>query len=205
MISDIRKYIVIGREIIQFSKENFAKEDILEIRYKIINEDKEIRLYNVPRILTFEEKSVIYYAILDCYYFNHIINSNYRKDEIADYVVKENGYTYHTFNQIEGDDFGILGELLFEIPRQKIETEKLSEIRDIYEMLQRNKNIIGKEPILIAFNGIMPDFYDITNVVRYIVEKDPEISKNKDNVNIVIKKGFLGKNKQILILPKVEK
>ena len=69
VINDIEKHIAIGREIIVYSKTNINSKLDLKIGYKINKEEKEIRLYDVPKILTFQEKVMIYYAILDKYYF----------------------------------------------------------------------------------------------------------------------------------------
>ena len=174
VVSDIEKHVAIGRETIVYSKNNIKLDYDLKIKYRIDKENKEIRLYDVPRILTFQEKAMIYYAILDSYYFYplRIINKDFKNENIEEYVVKENGYTYHEFNSIEGESNGILGELVFEVPRQAIEVEKLSRIRDIYDMLKRNVKEIGIRPICIAFNGIMPDFKDIFKVIQYFFKHD---------------------------------
>lgn len=202
VISDIEKHIAIGNEIILYSKTNLKVNLDLKIGYRINKEDKEIRLYDVPKILTFQEKVMVYYAILDKYYFYPLrrINKEYINEEIEKYIVRENGYTYHEFNGIEEKPNGILGELLFEIPRQEIEPEKLSRIRDIYDMLIRNKNQIGDRPICIAFNGIMPDFEDVFRVIQFMFEFDKELSKKKDKVKLFKRSGLLGGNKRIFIV-----
>lgn len=203
VINNMEKHIAIGNEIIVYSKTNLKTGLDLKVRYKINKEEKEIRIYDVPKILTFQDKVMIYYAILDKYYFYPLskINKEFNNENIEEYIVKENGYTYHTFNNIEGEDKGILGELLFEIPRQEIEPEKLSRIRDIYEMLIRNVDEIGKRPICIAFNGIMPDFKDVYRVIQYMLKFDNKL-KNKKEYLLFKRSGVLGGNKRIFIVPK---
>lgn len=204
VVQDISEYVAIGKEIIVYSKEKLKNSCELKIRYKIDKETKEIKLYDVPRILTFQEKCIIYYAILEnfCFYPLGIINREFRNEKIEDYIVKENGYTYHEFNSLEGENNGILGELLFEIPRQEIEAEKLSKMRDIYEMLIRNLNEIGEKPICIAFNGIMPDFKDIYKAVIYVFRHDRRLIEKQKECFVYKKKGFLGSNKRIFIIPR---
>ena len=204
VINDLEKRIAIGNELILYSKTNINISLDLKIGYRVDKEEKEIRLYDVPRILTFEEKVMIYYAILDRFYFYplRVINKEYAGENIEDYVVKENGYTYHEFNNIEGEPKGILAELLFEIPRQKDEPEKLSRIRDIYEMLKRNKDEIVNRPICIAFNGIMPDFKDVFRIILYMFEKDDILSKKKKECIVFKRSGIFGGNKRIFIVPK---
>lgn len=201
VLSDIDKFVYIGEDTIVCSKANIKDEDNLVIKYKINAEDKEIRLYDVPRILTFQEKSLIYYAILEGYYFYPASRDNDEYEGIENYVVKENGYSYHEFNQIEEENYGILGELLFEITRQPIETEKLSRIRDIYDLLIRNKNEIGIRPICIAFNGILSDFKDVYKTLLYMFEHDKALKKKKDLVEIFKRNGIFGGNKRIYIIP----
>ena len=203
VLSDINKLVYIGEETIVCSKTGNKDEDNLVIKYKINREDKQIRLYDVPRILSFQEKSLIYYAILDSYYFSPL-DSDEEYDNIEDYVVKENGYSYHEFNQIEGEEYGILGELLFEITRQPIETEKLSRIRDIYDLLIRNKKEIGVRPICIAFNGTMLDFKDVYKTILYMFEKDKELKRKIELIDIFKRNGLLGGNKRIYIIPNKE-
>lgn len=202
MVTNIERHIAIGKDIIIYSKTDINKEIDFKIAYKINKDEKEIRLYDVSKILTFQEKVMIYYAILDKYYFYPLGKINNEYKEIEDYIVKENGYSYHSFNGIEEEDNGILGELLFEIPRQEYEPEKLSRIRDIYEMLSRNYYDIGKRPICIAFNGIMNDFKDILKVIVYMFEKDKKLRRRKRRVVIFKRNGLLGGNKRIYIVPK---
>lgn len=204
VVSEIEKHVVIGRETIVYSKSNLKLDYDLKIKYRIDKENKEIRLYDVPRILTFQEKAMIYYAILDNYYFYplKVINKEFRDENIEEYVIKENGYTYHQFNNIEGEDNGILGELIFEVPRQQIEVEKLSRIRDIYEMLKRNVKEIGIRPICIAFNGIMPDFKDIYKVIQYFFKHDKDIKTKREECILFKRSGIFGGNKRIFIVPK---
>lgn len=202
MVTNIERHIAIGKDIIIYSKTDINKEIDFKIAYKINKDEKEIRLYDVPKILTFQEKVMIYYAILDKYYFYPLGKINNEYKEIEDYIVKENGYSYHSFNGIEEEDNGILGELLFEIPRQEYEPEKLSRIRYIYEMLSRNYYDIGKRPICIAFNGIMNDFKDILKVIVYMFEKDKKLRRRKRRVVIFKRNGLLGGNKRIYIVPK---
>lgn len=202
MVTNIERHIAIGKDIIIYSKTDINKEIDFKIAYKINKDEKEIRLYDVPKILTFQEKVMIYYAILDKYYFYPLGKINNEYKEIEGYIVKENGYSYHSFNGIEEEDNGILGELLFEIPRQEYEPEKLSRIRDIYEMLSRNYYDIGKRPICIAFNGIMNDFKDILKVIVYMFEKDKKLRRRKRRVVIFKRNGLLGGNKRIYIVPK---
>lgn len=204
LINDLEKHVLVGKELIVYSKTNLNTQIDLKIRYKINKEEKEIRLYDVPRILTFQEKVIIYYAILDQYYFYPLraLNKEYKEEKIEEYIVKENGYTYHEFNNIEGESKGILAELLFEIPRQEIEPEKLGKIRDIYEMLIRNKDEIGKKPICIAFNGIMPDFKDVFRIIKFMLEYDEKLSKKKEECILFKRAGIFGGNKRIFIIPK---
>lgn len=204
VINDIGKFVAIGKETIVYSKSNINIDYDLKIKYRIDKENKEIRLYDVPRILSFQEKAMIYYAILDNYYFYPLrkINKEFIDENIEEYVVKENGYTYHQFNNIEGESNGILGELIFEVPRQAIEVEKLSRIRDIYEMLTRNLKEIGKRPICIAFNGIMPDFKDIYRVIEYFFKHDKGIKEKRDECILFKRSGLFGGNKRIFIVPK---
>ena len=204
VINDLDKRVAIGKELILYSKTNINVNCDLKISYRIDIEDKSIRLYDVPRILTFEEKEIIYYAILDKYYFYPLreIDNEYKNMKIEDFVVKENGYTYHEFNNIDGESKGILGELIFEIPRQKDEPEKLLRIREIYDMLSRNLNEIGNRPICIAFNGIMPDFKDVFKVIIYMFENDEKLKKKRENCILFKRNGILGGNKRIFIVPK---
>ncbi len=202
MVTNIERHIAIGNDIVIYSKTDINREIDLKIRYKINKEEKEIRLYDVPKILTFQEKVMIYYAIIDKYYFYPLSKINSEFNGIEDYVVKENGYSYHAFNGIAEEDNGILGELLFEIPRQEFEPEKLSRIRDIYEMLIRNYEDIGKRPICIAFNGIMPDFKDILKIIVYMFKRDKKLKNKQYNVVIFKRNGILGGNKRIYIVPK---
>lgn len=200
MINDIRKYIAIGKEIIIYNKDIFNADKALKIRYKINDDEKEIRLYDVPRILDFQEKSIIYYALLEKYYFPS--NHTYDENGFENYIVKENGYTYHQFYNIAGENKGILGELLFEIPRQKDEVDKLSKIRDIYEMLLKNIDAIGIKPICITINGTIQDFKDIYRVVIYILKKEDNISKKQGSIKVFKRMGIFGGNKRIYIVPK---
>lgn len=204
VINDLDKRVAIGKELILYSKTNINVNCDLKISYRIDIEDKSIRLYDVPRILTFEEKEIIYYAILDKYYFYPLreIDNEYKNVKIEDFVVKENGYTYHEFNNIDGESKGILGELIFEIPRQTDEPEKLLRIREIYDMLSRNLNEIGNRPICIAFNGIMPDFKDVFKVILYMFENDEKLKKKRENCILFKRNGILGGNKRIFIVPK---
>ena len=204
VINDLDKRVAIGKELILYSKTNINVNCDLKISYRIDIEDKSIRLYDVPRILTFEEKEIIYYAILDKYYFYPLreIDNEYKNVKIEDFVVKENGYTYHEFNNIDGEPKEILGELIFEIPRQKDEPEKLLRIREIYDMLSRNLNEIGNRPICIAFNGIMPDFKDVFKVIIYMFENDEKLKKKRENCILFKRNGILGGNKRIFIVPK---
>ena len=201
VLSDIDKFVYIGEDTIVCSKANIKDEENLVIKYKINKEDKEIRLYDVPRILTFQEKSLLYYAILDNYYFYSSSNGNEEYEDIENYIVKENGYSYHEFNRIKGENYGILGELLFEITRQSIETEKLGRIRDIYDMLIRNKEEIGVRSICIAFNGIMSDFKDVYRIIQYMFNHDKALKNKKALVDISKRNGIFGGNKRIYIVP----
>lgn len=204
VINDLDKRVAIGKELILYSKTNINVNCDLKISYRIDIEDKSIRLYDVPRILTFEEKEIIYYAILDKYYFYPLrdVDNEYKNVKIEDFVVKENGYSYHEFNSIDGESKGILGELIFEIPRQNDEPEKLLRIREIYDMLSRNLNEIGNRPICIAFNGIMPDFKDVFKVIIYMFENDEKLKKKKRECIVFKRNGIFGGNKRIFIVPK---
>lgn len=198
--NDIQRYIAIGKEVIIYNRDLLNADKALKIRYKINNDEREIRLYDVPKILDFQEKSIIYFALLERYYFP----TQYKPNEngIENYVVKENGYTYHQFNNIEGESKGILGELLFEIPRQKDEDYKLSRMRDIYEMLLENIDSIGEKPICINVDGTVPDFKDIYRVVIYILKRDDKISKRKGTIKVFKRMGMFGGNKRIFIIPR---
>lgn len=204
VVNDIGKHIAIGKEIIVYSKTNLNVDYDLKIRYKIEKENKEIRLYDVPRILTFQEKVMIYYAILDTYYFHPLkmLNKDFRDVKIEEFIVKENGYTYNEFNGIDKPSKGILGELLFEIPRQSIEAEKLSKIRDIYEMLIRNVEEVGIKPICIDFIGLMPDFKDVYRIIEYMFKFDDKLSKKQNDVILFKRSGIFGGSKRIFIVPK---
>lgn len=198
--NDIQRYIAIGKEVIIYNRDLLNADKALKIRYKINDEEREIRLYDVPKILDFQEKSIIYFALLERYYF--LIPYNANENGIENYVVKENGYTYHQFNNIEGESKGILGELLFEIPRQKDESYKLSRMRDIYEMLLENIDAIGVKPICINVDGTVSDFKDIYRVVIYILKRDDKISKKKGMIKVFKRMGLLGGNKRIFIIPR---
>lgn len=198
--NDIQRYIAIGKEVIIYNRDLLNADKALKIRYKINDEEREIRLYDVPKILDFQEKSIIYFALLERYYFPIPYNAN--ENGIENYVVKENGYTYHQFNNIEGESKGILGELLFEIPRQKDESYKLSRMRDIYEMLLENIDAIGVKPICINVDGTVSDFKDIYRVVIYILKRDDKISKKKGMIKVFKRMGLLGGNKRIFIIPR---
>ena len=198
--NDIQRYIAIGKEVIIYNRELLNADKALKIRYKINDEEREIRLYDVPKILDFQEKSIIYFALLERYYFPIPYNAN--ENGIENYVVKENGYTYHQFNNIEGESKGILGELLFEIPRQKDESYKLSRMRDIYEMLLENIDAIGVKPICINVDGTVSDFKDIYRVVIYILKRDDKISKKKGMIKVFKRMGLFGGNKRIFIIPR---
>lgn len=198
--NDIQRYIAIGKEVIIYNRDLLNADKALKIRYKINDEEREIRLYDVPKILEFQEKSIIYFALLERYYFPIPYNAN--ENGIENYVVKENGYTYHQFNNIEGESKGILGELLFEIPRQKDESYKLSRMRDIYEMLLENIDAIGVKPICINVDGTVSDFKDIYRVVIYILKRDDKISKKKGMIKVFKRMGLLGGNKRIFIIPR---
>ena len=91
--------------------------------------------------------------------------------------------------------------MLFEITKQPIETEKLSRIRDIYDMLMRNKKEIGIQPICIAFSGIMEDFKDVYKVILYMFENNKVLKTKKNKIIIFKRNGFLGSNKRIFIIP----
>ncbi len=199
--NNMQKYIAVGKDIIVYNNDFFNSDKALKIRYKINDDEKEIRLYDVPRVLDFQEKSIIYYALLEKYYFSS--NYTYGDNGIENYVVKENGYTYHQFYNIEGENKGILGELLFEIPRQKDEAEKLSRIRDIYDMLLKNIDAIGTKVICINVKGVMSDFRDIYKVVIYILKNEDNIRKKQMNVRVFKRAGIFGGNKRIYIVPKV--
>ena len=198
--NDIQRYIAIGKEVIIYNRDLLNADKALKIRYKINDEEREIRLYDVPKILEFQEKSIIYFALLERYYFP--IPYKATENGIENYVVKENGYTYHQFNNIEGESKGILGELLFEIPRQKDESYKLSRMRDIYEMLLENIDAIGVKPICINVDGTVSDFKDIYRVVIYILKRDDKISKKKGMIKVFKRMGLLGGNKRIFIIPR---
>ncbi len=198
--NDIQRYIAIGKEVIIYNRDLLNADKALKIRYKINDEEREIRLYDVPKILEFQEKSIIYFALLERYYFPTPYKAN--ENGMENYVVKENGYTYHQFNNIEGESKGILGELLFEIPRQKDESYKLSRMRDIYEMLLENIDAIGVKPICINVDGTVSDFKDIYRVVIYILKRDDKISKKKGMIKVFKRMGLLGGNKRIFIIPR---
>lgn len=198
--NNMQRYIAVGKEVIIYNRDFLDADRALKIRYKINDEEKEIRLYDVPKILDFQEKSIIYYALLEKYYFPS--SYTYDEDGIENYVVKENGYTYHQFNNIQGESKGILGELLFEIPRQKDETDKLSKIRDIYEMLLENIDAIGIRPICITIEGNITDFRDIYRMIIYILKKEDSISQKQGSIKVFKRMGIFGGKKRIFIIPK---
>mgnify|MGYP001852347073 FL=1 len=63
--NDIQRYIAIGKEVIIYNRDLLNADKALKIRYKINDEEREIRLYDVPKILEFQEKSIIYFALLE--------------------------------------------------------------------------------------------------------------------------------------------
>lgn len=204
IVNNLDRYVAVGKEMIIYSQANLNSNNIgYKLRYKIDDENREIRLYDVQNILSMKEKGMIYYAILDRYYFNPFIafSKKNKSRDIENYIVKENGYTYHEFNQIEGKSYGILGELLYEIPRQEIETEKLAKLRDVYDMLMRNIDELGKKPICIVFNGLMSDFNDLHKVIEYMFNTHVDISKKKNDCIILKKHRMFGRHKTIFIMP----
>ena len=59
VINNIERYVAVGKELILYSRKGIDTQIDLKIRYRINKEDKEIRLFDVPRVLTFQEKAMI--------------------------------------------------------------------------------------------------------------------------------------------------
>ena len=50
VINNIERYVAVGKELILYSKKGIDTQIDLKIRYRINKEDKEIRLFDVPRV-----------------------------------------------------------------------------------------------------------------------------------------------------------
>lgn len=196
------KHVLINEDTILYAKDNVNIDYDFKLNYKIDKGEKVIRLYNVPHILTMQEKDLIYCAILNLYYFDFAkYGEKYEFYGIENFIVKENGYSYHEFNEIEEKSFGILGELIFEIPKQEIETDRLLSIREIYNKIILYKDDIGIRDIVINFDSPYDEFVNMYYVIKYIFENDKDLVKIKDKVTID-KKSFLTLNKKVVIIPK---
>ena len=169
-ITDIHNHVYLDEGTIIYSKTDARINPELTINYKIEPEEKLIRLYNVPRFLTFQEKEYIYYILLENFYF-YPLGKNREYEDFENYTVKENGYSFYEYNSKENPK-GILGELLMDIPRPEREPEKIARIRDIYDMLKRNYKEIEKRPICIAFNGNINDFKSVYMVLQFMLDND---------------------------------
>ena len=189
IVSDANNHVYLDEGIILYSNGDARFNPELKIRYKIEPEEKLIRLYDVPRFLTYQEKEYIYYILLETFcFYPQGARGEYKG--FADYTVKENGYSF------------LLGELIFDIPRPEREPEKIARIRDIYNMLIRNFKEIGTRPMCIAFNGITSDFKTVYMVIQYIFDHHPKIKAKKSEVYIFKRMGLFGGNKRIYIVPR---
>ena len=200
IVSDANNHVYLDEGIILYSKGDARFIPELKIRYKVEPEEKLIRLYDVPRFLTYQEKEYIYYILLETFcFYPQGARAEYKG--FADYTVKENGYSFYEYNQKENPQ-GILGELIFDIPRPEREPEKIARIRDIYNMLIRNFKEIGTRPMCIAFNGVISDFKTVYMVIQYIFDHHPKIKEKKSEVYIFKRMGLFGGNKRIYIVPR---
>ena len=95
-ITDIHNHVYLDEGTIIYSKTDARINPELTINYKIEPEEKLIRLYNVPRFLTFQEKEYIYYILLENFYF-YPLGKNREYEDFENYTVKENGYRTVTF------------------------------------------------------------------------------------------------------------
>ena len=199
-ITDIHNHVYLDEGIILYSKTDARIDPELKINYKIEPEEKLIRLYNVPRFLTFQEKEYIYYILLENFYF-YPLGKNREYEDFENYTVKENGYSFYEYNSKENPK-GILGELLMDIPRPEREPEKIARIRDIYDMLKRNYKEIGKRPICIAFNGNINDFKSVYMVLQFMLDNDSKLKEIKKDIYVFKRLGIFGGNKRIFIVPR---
>ena len=199
-ITDIHNHVYLDEGTIIYSKTDARINPELTINYKIEPEEKLIRLYNVPRFLTFQEKEYIYYILLENFYF-YPLGKNREYEDFDNYTVKENGYSFYEYNSKENPK-GILGELLMDIPRPEREPEKIARIRDIYDMLKRNYKEIGKRPICIAFNGNINDFKSVYMVLQFMLDNDSKLKEIKKDIYVFKRLGIFGGNKRIFIVPR---
>ena len=199
-ITDIHNHVYLDEGTIIYSKTDARINPELTINYKIEPEEKLIRLYNVPRFLTFQEKEYIYYILLENFYF-YPLGKNREYEDFENYTVKENGYSFYEYNSKENPK-GILGELLMDIPRPEREPEKIARIRDIYDMLKRNYKEIGKRPICIAFNGNINDFKSVYMVLQFMLDNDSKLKEIKKDIYVFKRLGIFGGNKRIFIVPR---
>lgn len=199
-VTDVNNHVYLDEGIIFYSRGNVRYNPELKINYKIDKEEKAIRLYDVPRFLTYQEKVYIYYILLETYCF-YPYGRKPEYEDFANYTAKENGYSFYEYNSKENPQ-GILGELIFDIPRQEKEPEKVARIRDIYDMLTRNIKEIGTRPICIAFNGIIADFKTVYMAIQYMFENHPKLMEKKAEVYMFKRMGLFGGNKRIFIVPK---
>ena len=199
-ITDIHNHVYLDEGTIIYSKTDARINPELTINYKIEPEEKLIRLYNVPRFLTFQEKEYIYYILLENFYF-YPLGKNREYEDFENYTVKENGYSFYEYNSKENPK-GILGELLMDIPRPEREQEKIARIRDIYDMLKRNYKEIGKRPICIAFNGNINDFKSVYMVLQFMLDNDSKLKEIKKDIYVFKRLGIFGGNKRIFIVPR---
>ena len=199
-ITDIHNHVYLDEGTIIYKKTDARINPELTINYKIEPEEKLIRLYNVPRFLTFQEKEYIYYILLENFYF-YPLGKNREYEDFENYTVKENGYSFYEYNSKENPK-GILGELLMDIPRPEREPEKIARIRDIYDMLKRNYKEIGKRPICIAFNGNINDFKSVYMVLQFMLDNDSKLKEIKKDIYVFKRLGIFGGNKRIFIVPR---
>ena len=199
-ITDIHNHVYLDEGTIIYSKTDARINPELTINYKIEPEEKLIRLYNVPRFLTFQEKEYIYYILLENFYF-YPLGKNREYEDFENYTVKENGYSFYEYNSKENPK-GILGELLMDIPRPEREPEKIARIRDIYDILKRNYKEIGKRPICIAFNGNINDFKSVYMVLQFMLDNDSKLKEIKKDIYVFKRLGIFGGNKRIFIVPR---
>ena len=88
IVSDANNHVYLDEGIILYSKGDARYNPELKIRYKIEPEEKLIRLYDVPRFLTYQEKEYIYYILLETFCF-YPQGAREEYKGFANYTVKE--------------------------------------------------------------------------------------------------------------------
>ena len=60
IVNNLDRYVAVGKEMIIYSQANLNSNNIgYKLRYKIDDENREIRLYDVQNILSMKEKGMI--------------------------------------------------------------------------------------------------------------------------------------------------